>query len=843
MASTDFFIPAYFAATIAISIFIAMLVLISGIKQQRAEYNALALLSSLVAVYQYTTMQYHFSSNIDDALYWVRYQASVVIILKPLYFFAFARWANFPRLGLWTAALTLFSALQLFYNLSAEYSIRFSDISGLRTIHLWDAESINVIEGTRSAIGLTTDWVSAVLLLLTFLLIRRFYLTKYKQLAYLLAISVIFQIIALVVGYKINQGELNFMYISSMPMLFLNIGVCVLAAFEFRNQARRYEKLHEKTINLEQAFSELAKGNTLSNSMDFYDQMLKSLYELTGMDYIFIGLKNNNAATTKVDAISMVHQGKSIAPFSYDLAGTPCANVFDNNMCIHKDNVQRQFPKDTLLTDMDIESYIGTPLQGEHSELIGLLAMLHSKPINMDSQVLAAIEIYASRAAAEIRRDTVEAKLRRVAYIDHATGLANKLKLYEVVKTILQEKETQKGQALLMLVDINRFTQINLDLGYDTGELVLAELGRRFQAIQNENVFFARSGADEFAALYYTIDSLAFSYMSQQWERLRKVLCAPIQVGESSMSVEFSVGAVAFPQLTGKKYDIIQCAESALQQSKQKSDGDACLFDIRLLDEVERRRQIDTQLRAALKDTAQLFMVYQPKTDSEGKLLAVEALLRWNSPHLGNVAPDEFIPIAERNNSIVELDAWVIDSVCQQIKRWKEQGFPCKVAINVSAAQFLGNSFAQFVLSKLDEYHLIPSDIELEITEHGLLNDIERAKLNLNSLREKGVSIALDDFGTGYSSLSYLRELPLDVLKIDKSFVDKIDDASTAQLIQTIITIGKQQSLTIVAEGAEDASQVNLLSKMGCDSFQGYYFSKPILGKNIPQWRFNRDIA
>ncbi|MBT1451873.1 EAL domain-containing protein [Glaciecola sp. XM2] len=840
MTLSDYFVPAYFAATISISCLIALLVLISGIRQQRTEYNVLAILSSLVALYQYMSMRYHLSTDVDTALYWLNLQTYVVICLRPIYFYAFARWARLPNLNIWTAVIGAASFILVLVNFFSEYTMRFSAIDELRMVELWNGESIGLLSGPSSAAGVLAHVLSAFVLVLMVFTARRFFRTGNKRLAILLAAVLVFQFVASFASYLIDEGILNFIYLAVLPLIALNVGVCALAAYEFRNQASRYDQLHAKTEALEHAISELAKGANISQRDNYYYQMLKGLYELTGAAYIFIGLKDTQTNDAIVNVKAVIHNGVEVDNFSYALKDTPCENVFNFDTCVYRTGVQSQFPKDEMLVDMHIDGYVGTPLIAADGELIGLLVMLDVKPLKLDNQILEAMKIFASRACSEIQRDAVEQKLRHMAYVDHASGLANKARLFEVLNDTFSQREQDQYEALLMLIDIDRFTQINSDFGYDAGEHVLLELGTRLNHYKHDNVFFARSGADEFAAVFYRTEAESNAFLEQQWESIRTILRRPIHVDSQSIRVDFSVGAVMFPQQTGRKYDVIQCAESALLQAKQKGRGTAVMFEMQLLDLIERRQHIDSQLRAALYDDAQLSMAYQPKTDQHGHLLAVEALLRWHHPQLGNVRPDEFIPIAERTELIVDLGDWVIKTVCAQLCQWKDEGFACKVAINISAAQFLRRDFADFVFEQLTAFGLQPHDIELEITEYGLLNDVERAIETLRALRNGGVTIALDDFGTGYSSLSYLRELPLDVLKIDKSFVDKINEDSAAQLIKTIIAIGQQQSLTIVAEGTETKEQVQLLAKMGCDSFQGYYFSKPIDGKAIPGWKFEQ---
>jgi diguanylate cyclase (GGDEF)-like protein len=833
------FIPTYFATTISISLITALLILVSGLRQKLPGLKALAGLCLLIVVYQYATLHYHSSHDVNEAVFWLKLQTSAIFFAMPTYFYAFARWSKHPKAVLGTYFFTTISIVLVLINSVAEFSVRFSSVDELKVIQIWTGESITLLIGKFALTGLLAHATGLCMLLALLVIVKRLYQTKQREIAMLLLVSIILQLITVGVGYAIDTGRLAFVYIAALPMMFLNVGICVLGAYSLRSQANRMSILNIKTQHLERSFSELAKVANLSASSDFYHQMLKSLYDVTGCAYIFIGLREiSNTKENKVITKAFVANGEVAENFSYELLNTPCEKVLNNKTCIYTSNVTQIFPKDQLLVDMLVQSYIGIPLIGENHELIGLLTLLDTKPIAPSPQLLEAIQVFASRASAEIRRDKVETKLRTMAYVDYTTGLANKARLFEVVNETFSSRVVDKQDALLMLIDIDRFTKVNRDLGYDAGEQVLREIGNRLMQYQTGDIFFARNGGDEFAVVFPRISAQPTAFMNVHWEAIRAILRRPVQIGAQQLRMEFSMGAVIFPQQTGRKYDVIQCAESALSQSKLKGRGCASIFEPELLEILERRQYIDHQLRIALETQGQLSLVYQPKTDHNGILIGAEALLRWQHHELGTVSPAEFIPIAELSDLIIEVGDWVIENVCSQLSQWRKSDFNCKVAINLSAVQLLKKDFADFLFSQLENHQIPPEQLELEITESGLLNDIEHAVQVLKKIRAKGISIALDDFGTGYSSLSYLRELPLDVLKIDKSFVDKISDESSAELIKTIIGIACQLSLSTIAEGTEYVEQVQLLAQMGCENFQGYYFSRPLPGSELPHWQF-----
>ena len=251
----------------------------------------------------------------------------------------------------------------------------------------------------------------------------------------------------------------------------------------------------------------------------------------------------------------------------------------NNDTCIYKSNVANLFPNDHLLAEMDIEAYLGTPLLGESANLIGILTLLHTQPVKKIGRVQKAVQIFAARASAEIRRDNIETQLRSLAYIDYATGLASKVRAHEVLNQTLKLRELDNKNALLMLIDISGFSKLNHRMGYDIGEEILRELGNRLTEYQNDNVFVARYGGDEFAIICKQINQQPVQYMHEQWEIIQKILCKPIQKKSGPITLSYNIGAVIFPEQTGRTNDVFQCAEMALAETKRAANREASLFE------------------------------------------------------------------------------------------------------------------------------------------------------------------------------------------------------------------------------------------------------------------------
>lgn len=831
-------IPLYFSSTIAIGFITAVLIIVSGIRQKHPEYRALAVLSILFIGYQYTTFAYHSSQSIEQAVFWLKIQVCFASMIFPLYFYTFSLWARHPKTLYWSLLLVVIASVLIIINIFSEYSLRFSSIEDLKTIQLFGNESISILRGEISSIMVVAHGLTLLVLCGLLYITKQLFNTN-RAIALLLGMTVCIQLLVAIVSLMTDMGSVFLMYLPGLPFLFLSLGVCVFGAYTFRSQVEQVSQLAIQAEGLKQSMSELAKGANISETDDFYFQMLKSLYELTGAAYIFIGICELNEQNQKIIVTkAFVKHGTQDENFSYSLADTPCEQVFEHQACLYHQGVADLFPKDKMLTDMQVEGYFGTPLLGEGGDLVGLLTVLDTKPFTPGQELLDAIKIFAARAASEIRRDATELKLRRMAYVDYTTGLANKVRLFEVITEVFADCNDKQQNAVLIIVDIKRFSHINRDFGYEAGEQVLKEISHRFRQYDSSDIFFARNGADEFGLLIKNSAADPAALLELHREDITALLRRPMSIGNQRIRIDLSIGAVIFPRQTGDRYDVIRCAESALAQAKQLGHGSYCLFEPKLFEASERNQVLDAQLRLALNSDQQLSLVYQPKTNRQGELSGVEALLRWHHPILGHISPAEFIPIAERSELIIEVGEWVCNTAFAQLSKWKKQNFHCKVAVNVSASQLLTYNFVDTLLSQLISYELTPECIEIEITESGLLDDIDYSVMTLKRLRESGISIAIDDFGTGYSSLSYLRRLPVDVLKIDKSFIDDIDQKSAAELIKTIITIGKQLSIDIVAEGTETVEQVDKLEQMGCSRFQGYFFSKPLPPEQIPNWTF-----
>lgn len=429
-----------------------------------------------------------------------------------------------------------------------------------------------------------------------------------------------------------------------------------------------------------------------------------------------------------------------------------------------------------------------------------------------------------------------EKLIENLAYYDPLTELPNRQLLLDRLEMAISVAKAKEEKLAVLLIDIDHFKQINDSLGHFVGDSVLKKVAERLRSSINPQRTLARIGGDEFILLF-NCDNI--SKVSGKAQLLLDSLSAPISENGSEFYLSVSIGCALYPSDGLTQSDLMKNAETAMYRAKSQGRNRFSLYSPDMNARFKERLMIEFQLRHALKRD-EFYLLYQPKVSlSSGEVLGVEALVRWSNPELGEVYPDQFIQLAENLGLIPDIGYWVLLEAAQQAVRWQTQypqGRSLVVSVNVSAKQFIGNQLVDQVNRVLAETGLNPKHLDLEVTESSLIDDLSLACENLTQLRELGVQVSLDDFGTGYSSLSKLNQLPLDTLKIDRSFINAVPgDHESEALVSTIIFLAHKLSLRVVAEGVEDKTQMQFLMDLDCEEMQGYYFSKPVNATEINQ--------
>jgi diguanylate cyclase (GGDEF)-like protein len=419
-------------------------------------------------------------------------------------------------------------------------------------------------------------------------------------------------------------------------------------------------------------------------------------------------------------------------------------------------------------------------------------------------------------------------QLRHLATHDSLTSLPNRVLLDDRVSQAIVHAERDGEGFALCVLDLDRFKLINDSLGHRAGDELLKQVARRLIGAVRSVDTVARLGGDEFVLIIQQVRS------RQETEQLaRKVLeslQAPAQVDQIELHTSASLGIAFYPDDGTTIETLYAHADAAMYCSKQRGGASVECFTPTMNLATEERVRFEADLHRALK-LQQFELHYQPKYDSSTKRIhSVEALIRWRHPERGLIAPDQFIPLAEESGLIVPIGEWVLREACRQAREWQDQGLPrLRVAVNISALQFRRLDLVDTVARALQDGGVEAKYLEIELTETAVMSDPEESVGILERLSRMGVIVSVDDFGTGYSSMSYLRRFPIDKLKIDRSFITNImTSADDASIVQAIISLAHGLRLKVVAEGIENADQVSFLQKLGCDQYQGFFFSRPV---------------
>ena len=466
------------------------------------------------------------------------------------------------------------------------------------------------------------------------------------------------------------------------------------------------------------------------------------------------------------------------------------------------------------------------PIKNSSGKVLGAFGMYYDYTALPNEEELNDLKSGARLAGIVMERDQAHKRIRELAYNDELTGLASRAHFYQNLEELIKSSDRNNRRFGLLYIDLDDFKGVNDSLGHDVGDLLLKEIAGRLAKVHREIDFLARLSGDEFCILINDVDDdYAAAHLAQ---RCLSVVSQPIELSARKITPSCSIGIAHYPGDGEDVSTLLKAADTSLYAAKEHGKNQYAFYKPELTDKAEHRFKVEQFLREAI-EKQELSVVYQPQVNLEtGEIIGVEALSRWFHPTLGQIPPSEFIATAERVGMIKPLTEWVLTTACRQAVSWKQAGVPAlRVAVNISPMHFLDKDFLSLIKRVVDETDIDPSELELEVTE----SIVQTEKQNLSifkDLKDLGVLLAIDDFGTGYSSFASLKHLTVDNLKIDKYFInDMLEDRETKLLISSMIELGRNLEYRIVAEGVETSQQLSMLQKLGCETAQGYLFSKP----------------
>ena len=445
---------------------------------------------------------------------------------------------------------------------------------------------------------------------------------------------------------------------------------------------------------------------------------------------------------------------------------------------------------------------------------------------------------YISISADISERKTAERNIQSLAYYDVLTSLPNRTLLHDRLGQLIAASHRDNQKFALLFLDLDRFKYVNDSMGHSVGDKLLQAVALRLQECVREGDTVSRIGGDEFIVLLREMDKENAARIADE---ILSAMLAPYEIGDLQIVAQVSIGICLYPDHAQDVDTLIKYADVAMYRVKEEGRNNFQFYTAEMNFHADKLFSMEKDLRLAMERN-EFLLHYQPQVNlKQGRVCGVEALIRWQHPETGMIGPDEFVSVAEETGQILSMGEWVLRTACAQLSAWRKQGLPVfPISVNLSIRQLRQPHLAKLIAQILEESGLGANDLELEITEGLMMGESKTAMKFLVDMHELGVHLSVDDFGTGYSSLSYLKKLPLDRLKIDQSFVrDITTDENDAAIVRSIISLGHQLNLQVVAEGVETAEQRDFLIKRGCDDMQGYYFSCPLIANEFYSYVLN----
>ncbi|GAA0357974.1 putative bifunctional diguanylate cyclase/phosphodiesterase [Bacillus horti] len=586
---------------------------------------------------------------------------------------------------------------------------------------------------------------------------------------------------------------------------------------------------------LEQVIDHIQESTSLYNGKEFFTQLTHSLSRLLRIDYVMIGeYFASYREQNHIQSIAVSYKGSETTPLIYPLLGSAFEQLENGDICCFSQGAHRLFPRDKIIKKHNIEACAGITLTDSKGDKIGMFIMLHRKPFEVAFELKHIMKLFSFRISFELERMKYDKKVEALAYLDELTGLPNRNRFIEYIEQGMALSEQHNSKLAVLNIDLDRFKKVNETEGYETADLLLQMVAERLkEAKLTLPYMLSRIGGNKFSVLLPQYEK-AYQ-VNQMAEELLLLFDQPFMIQNNEHYLTASVGISLFPNDGTRPRQLILHADQAINQAR-KHVGNTYEFytpqrDVQFVKEAH----LEKKLYKALERN-ELSLHFQPQVDAEHQaLIGWEVLLRWENKEEGPVSPATFIPIIEEAGLIIPIGYWIIEQACLKIKEW-ESLYPEHVCvmINLSAYQLVHYNFAQRVHKIMSKTGVRPEQLGFEITENMSLHGIDSALSVLRELKALGLKLALDDFGTGFSTFSYLKHFPIDVVKIDRAFVKDINtDQHSLAICRSIIDVCHSLNFKVLAEGVELQEQSNLLKELGCDAFQGYFYSPPMPSSKV----------
>ncbi|QHT45309.1 EAL domain-containing protein [Bacillus sp. SB49] len=573
---------------------------------------------------------------------------------------------------------------------------------------------------------------------------------------------------------------------------------------------------------IKNAIVEIGEGFLRYNGQAFFDFLVKYLAAVLQVNTAFIG-KWKGQQKNELFVSSIFHKGETSNGDTYQVEESPLELLATSVDCFYPSRAQEYFPSASILKRYEVESFLGKTLMSSDQEPIGVLAVMDQRKQTNNPMIRPLLQIFADRIANEMSRIQTEEKLEVLSRYDSLTGLLTRNYFSDILPGALEES------AILLLFDIDNFKMINDSWGHAKGDELLRQFASYLRkTFAKQECVLSRISSDEYAVLIRS--SITLEDVCLLGEQIIHSMRRPFIIEGKEFYTTVSIGIATSTPDSGDAEEVLRRADAAMHKAKRNGKNRYEIYDSRMGEQMREELQLKQALHQALEE-GEFLLYYQPQISGETlQVKGFEALIRWNHPEHGLLSPHHFISLAEETGMIVDIGEWVLREACRQAKQWQEYGEPhLKVAVNLSAYQFADVALTDKIMGALTASGLAPESLIIEITETMVLQDFDRSIETLNTLRNSGISIHLDDFGVGFSSLSYLHRLPVDAIKIDRSFINQIDsDRNEVVIVNAIISMAQSLGLDVIAEGVERKEHIVYLQEKGCYDYQGYFFSKPV---------------